>query len=216
MLIVSLLLSGCSVVTLDRYYAPVLSNNETYRDTHCAHRMLAGGANEVAVLKQPLISFEIRQIRQDVSLITAGPLYFAIIPAFPLNWVTSPDNPKDILDIRITITSLSNDLVWSLDSMKLILTDGRVITPSGYDTEKRDFSAQKSPSIPLTLSGKLWIWDKNPSIVGYSFWVRYPLDRKKDKSFKLEPGKITVGNEEIIFPQTAFTWNKGWSYCFVP
>jgi len=216
LLLISPLVCGCSIVTLDRYYAPDLPKSETYRDTHCAARVIAGGAREVAILNNPLVSIEIRQIHQEVSLITAGPLYFALIPAFPINWIFPQDNPKDHLDLRVTVTSLSNDLVWNLQSMKMILPDGRTIIPTAYDDESRNFLNSKDTSIPLEVSGKLWMWEKKPALIGYRFWVRYPLDIKSNKSFKLDPGNINVDSEKISFPQIAFAWSKGWSYCFVP
>ena len=216
-LLISPLVCGCSIVTLDRYYAPDLPIGETYRDTHCASLLIAGGAREVAILNNPLVSFEVRQIHQEVSLITAGPLYFALIPAFPIDWILPHDSPKDHLDLRITVTSLSNDLVWNLQSMKMIFPDGREIIPTVYDEENRYYSNPKDPSIPLTVSGKLWIWEKKPPpLIGYSFLVRYTLDINSNKSFKLDPGYINVGSEKISFPQIAFAWSKGWSYCFVP
>ena len=215
-MLLSLPLAGCSIVTLDRYYAPDLPKIESYRDTHCAASVLAGGAGEVALLNHDLISFNVRQKHQKISLITAGPLYFPIIPAFPLTWIFPDKYPQDYVDLRITVTSLSNDLLWNLRTMKVVLPDGREIVPTAYETGHRDFTTPIDSAIPLTVPGKLWFFEKKPSAFSYTFWVRYPFDPEHTMSFKLDFGNIRVGTDTVSFPQLTFVWSKGWSYCFVP
>lgn len=190
MTITAVCISGCSMISADKYYAPLIQENksERYSWHPCGGpNILNIGPNNTAIIYEDIdckIGVRIRKLTFRPLLF--GPLIFPIVPVF---FVGESSMPRDKDNLMVSLEA-SRCIITKCDykKCKLALKDGTSIYPA----------------------------DIVPNVYENGCELLFNIDGIALDSFSLTFGEVIINDNITISPMIGFEEAKGYTYCVGP
>jgi|WetSurMetagenome_2_1015567.scaffolds.fasta_scaffold274366_1 hypothetical protein len=189
-------LSGCSFISQGTYYAPIQPEGVKTQLSNNTFPQPLTGPYRVLEITKPEIIFDIHTRPMFEFPITIGPLYFPLIPLFPLNKLINlyPSNIPFIFMLEIRVKSYGSErseVKWAINNIKLLLPDG-------------------SETLPKTYSEKEKKWNYSPKITHYYYnTLMYDINIPDVESFRLKLDGLIIRDKPISLPMIEFKKAKG-------
>lgn len=199
-------LSGCTWIMVDHYFAPTTKDKseQPYEYTTCDITFFSTGPAETIKIEVDEIAITIYQRGRGrkLSHVSIGPLYFPVIPIFPINWFKADrDEPLNLIfDIATKGNHKAN---WQIKDSILVTPEGNIVQPEAYTARfKQTVIVDESTMVEL-----------EPSAF---YELRYPLTAKTISAFHLSLKGFSINDKIISLPTVEFRQTASWKMCGGP
>ncbi len=233
------MLSACSIVTYDKQFFPIVRDDKAliYSDIEMgAHTIFDTTPKEKVTIQKPDLRLEIDVYNTDTFEVSAGPLYFPVIPTFPFQILMDPiynafKKKPDIYDnmiIGLSAHRNSFDSKWDfkcdLRKIKILLSNGKAVEPLEY-TMPGHWMRIYDPKESIIISNQPIVngFSVRPTKMG--FWevrLLFPIPVKTTEKFtlifddaflcKTKNGSV----EPILIPDIDYEWDSGFRMIIGP
>lgn len=205
--ILLLSLNGCTWIMIDHYFAPTTQDKreQPHRYTTCEITFFSTGPAETIKIDDEITLTVYQRGRgRKLSLISMGPLYFPVIPIFPVNWFKSESN--EFLSLEFDIVAKNNVKVnWYVKDTILLTHDGNIVQPEAYWTPVMKTATPIDETTMVELRSP---WEH--------YVLRYPVTAKTISTFHLSLKGFSTNEKLLALPMVEFRQASSWKMCGGP